>query len=34
MKKALRRGSRDYEYMRILARKTGAPRAVDEIVDG
>lgn len=32
--KALRRGSQDYEYMRLLAQKTGDPRAVDEIVDG
>lgn len=32
--KALRRGSQDYEYMRLLAQKTGDPRAVDEIVSG
>lgn len=32
--KALRRASQDYEYMRLLAQKTGDPRAVDEIVSG
>jgi len=31
--KALRRGSQDYEYMRLLAEKTGDPRAVDEAVN-
>jgi len=32
--KALRRGSQDYEYMWLLAQRTGDPRAVDEIVNG
>lgn len=31
--KALRRGSQDYEYMRLLAEKTGGGQAVDEIAD-
>jgi hypothetical protein len=30
--KALRRGSQDYEYMRLLAQRTGGAQAVDEIV--
>jgi hypothetical protein len=32
--KALRRGSQDYEYMRLLAERTGDPKAVDEVVNG
>ena len=32
--KALRRGSQDFEYMRLLSQRTGDPRAADEIVDG
>lgn len=32
--KALRRGSQDYEYMRLVAEKTGDLRAVDDIVGG
>jgi len=31
--KALRRGSQDFEYMRLLAQRTGSTRAADEIVD-
>ena len=32
--KALRRGSQDYEYMRLLAEKERGRQAVDEIVSG
>jgi hypothetical protein len=31
--KALRRGSQDFEYMRLLSQRTGDPHAADEIVD-
>ncbi len=32
--KAIRRGSQDYEYMRLLAERTGGLKAVDPIVNG
>jgi len=32
--KALRRGSQDFEYMRLLSQRTGNKRAADEVVDG